>query len=124
MADYFLQMRKIGKYIAPDDKIVHVQEMLSLMSALTNDGRFADIYNEVKGKERVSMCTVLDEIEEKGIKKGMKQGMEKGMEKGRDAVLISLVRDGILDICIAADRANMSVEEFESLMENLPGRKV
>ena len=66
VADYFVQMRKTGKYVAPDDSIIHVQEMLSLMSALTDDDRFADTYDRVKGKERISMCTVLDEIEEKG----------------------------------------------------------
>ena len=66
VADYFVQKRKNIKYVAPDDKIIHVQEMLNLMSALTNDNRFVDIYDNVKGKERISMCTVLDEIVEKG----------------------------------------------------------
>ena len=123
VADYFVQMRKNGKYIAPNDKIVHVQEMLSLMSALTNDTRFVDVYDDVKGKDRVSMCTVLDEIEEKGIEKGIEQGIEKGIEKGieqgRDATLIALVKDGLLDISIAAERANMSIEKFKILMNKI-----
>ena len=56
------------------------------------------------------MCTMLDEIELKGI------------EKGRADTLISLVHDGLLDIGIAADRANMSAEEFETVMkESYPG---
>ncbi|SCY14879.1 MULTISPECIES: Rpn family recombination-promoting nuclease/putative transposase [unclassified Butyrivibrio] len=71
VADYFVQMRKTGEYVPPTDKIVHVQEMLALMSALTNDNRFVDIYDEVKGKERVSMCTVLDVVEAKGKSKGI-----------------------------------------------------
>ncbi len=66
VVDYFVQMRKTGKYIPPSDRIIHVQETLSLMSALTNDNRFSDIYDEVKGKEQISMCTVLDEAEVKG----------------------------------------------------------
>lgn len=66
IADYFVQMRKAGKYIPPSDEIVHVQEMLSLMSALTNDHRFADVYDRVKGKERITMCVVVDEFELKG----------------------------------------------------------
>ncbi|WP_026527939.1 hypothetical protein [Butyrivibrio sp. VCD2006] len=50
--------------------VLLVQEMLSLMSALTDDNRFVETYEQVKGRERVSMCNVLDEIEEKGIEKG------------------------------------------------------
>ena len=73
VADYFVQMRKTGKYVAPDEKITHVQEMLSLMSALTDDSRFVDVYEDIKGRERVSMCTVLDEIETRGIEKGIEK---------------------------------------------------
>ena len=85
--------------------------MINRKMSLKNDTRFVDIYNDVKGKDRVSMCTVLDEIEEKGI--------EKGIEKGRDTTLISLVQDGLLDISIAAERANMSIDDFMMLMEKV-----
>ena len=117
VADYFVQMRKTGKYVAPDEKITHVQEILSLMSALTDDSRFADVYEDVKGKERVSMCTVLDEIETRGIEKGIEQGIE----KGRDNTLISLVHDGLLNIEIAADRAGVSIDEFKAMMKKVYG---
>jgi hypothetical protein len=127
VADYFVQMRKTGKYIAPDEKIVHVQEMLSLMSALTDDNRFSDVYEGIKGKERVSMCTVLDEIETRGIEKGIKegieqgivQGIEKGIEQGRDNTLISLVHDGLLSIEVAADRAGVTLDEFKAMMKKV-----
>ena len=107
VADYFVQMRKTGKYIAPNEKIVHVQEMLSLMSALTDDSRFTDVYDDIKGKERVSMCTVLDEIETRGI------------EKGRDNTLIALVHDGLLSVEIAADRAGVSIDDFKAMMKKV-----
>lgn len=71
VADYFVQMRRTGTYVPPDDKITHVQEMLSLMSALTEDNEFVDIYDRVKGKERVSMCTFVDEIKEIGKAEGI-----------------------------------------------------
>ena len=117
VADYFVQMRKTGRYTAPDDKIVHVQETLSLMSALTDDNRFVEVYDDIKGRERVSMCTVLDEIETRGIEKGLEQGIE----QGRDDTLISLVHDGLLDIRIAADRAGVSVDEFTVMMKRVYG---
>ena len=113
VADYFVQMRKTGRYIAPDEKITHVQEMLNLMSALTDDNRFSDVYEGIKGKERVSMCTVLDEIETRGI--------EKGIEKGRDNTLISLVHDGLLSIEVAADRAGVTLDEFKAMMKKVYG---
>ena len=121
VADYFVQMRKTGKYIPPDEKITHVQEMLSLMSALTDDCRFADVYEDIKGRERVSMCTVLDEIETRGIEKGIEKGIAQGIEKGRDDTLISLVHDGLLNIEIAADRAGVSIDEFKAMMKKVYG---
>lgn len=74
VADYFVQMRKTGEYTPPTDEIKHVQEMLSLMTALTDDTRFVDTYDKLKGKERVTMCTVLDVIEENGVAKGVTKG--------------------------------------------------
>ncbi|SCX98740.1 Putative transposase, YhgA-like [Butyrivibrio hungatei] len=115
VADYFVQMRKTGRYIAPDEKITHVQEMLSLMSALTDDNRFSDVYEGIKGEERVSMCTVLDEIETRGIEKGIKEGIE----QGRDNTLISLVHDGLLSIEVAADRAGVTLDEFKAMMKKV-----
>ena len=38
-------------------------------------------------------------------------------EEGRLEELVSLVRDGLLDIHVAAERIDISVEEFEELME-------
>ena len=116
---------ELKRYIAPDEKITHVQEMLSLMSALTDDNRFSDVYEGIKGKERVSMCTVLDEIETRGIEKGIKEGIEKGIEQGieqgRDNTLISLVHDGLLSIEVAADRAGVTLDEFKAMMKKVYG---
>ncbi len=114
-------MRKTGRYIAPDEKITHVQEMLNLMSALTDDNRFSDVYEGIKGKERVSMCTVLDEIETRGIEKGIEKGIKEGIEQGRDNTLISLVHDGLLSIEIAADRAGVTLDEFKAMMKKVYG---
>lgn len=95
------------------------------MSAMTGDNRFEETINELKGKEKVNMCEVLDRVEARGIEKGMEKGIEKGMEKGRAvgrqegviSILASLVNDGILSIDEAAVRANMSVEDFEKFIK-------
>ena len=69
------------------------------------------------------MCTVLDEIEtrgiEKGIAKGLEKGIEKGIEQGRDNTLIALVHDGLLSVEIAADRAGVSIDDFNAMMKKV-----
>ena len=38
-------------------------------------------------------------------------------EKGEKQALVDLVKDGLLDIEIAAERAHLTVEEFKKLMK-------
>lgn len=49
----------------------------------------------------------------------MEKGMEKGIKQGIIHALISLVKDGILSITDAAERADMSVENFEKYMNGM-----
>ena len=113
LADYLYQMRVNKNYVAGDTVIEHVDELLMLMSAMTNDYRFEETINEMKGKEHVTMCEVLDRVEARGMEKGIAKGREEGIKEGTINVLISLVKDGILSISDAAKRADMSVAEFK-----------
>ena len=75
VADYFVQMRKNGNYVPSRKQLIHVQEVLQLMSVLTQDHRFEEAYNvEVERKENTNMCEVLDRVENRGIAKGIEQG--------------------------------------------------
>ena len=120
LADYFYHMRVNKDYVAGDTVIKHVDELLMLMTAMTRDYRFEKTINEVKGKEHVTMCEVLDRVEARGIEKGIakgreegiREGIKEGIKEGTVNVLISLVKDGILSIADAAKRANMSEESF------------
>ena len=109
LADYLYQMRVNKDYVAGDTVIEHVDELLMLMSAMTKDYRFEETINEVKGKEHVTMCEVLDRVEARGRKEGIKEGTVN--------TLISLVNDGILSIADAAKRADMSEESFRRYLE-------
>ena len=121
LADYLYQMRVNKDYVAGDTVIEHVDELLMLMSAMTKDYRFEETINEVKGKEHVTMCEVLDRVEARGMEKGMEKGIAKGREEGIKEgtvnILISLVNDGILSIADAAKRADMSEERFRGYIE-------
>ena len=100
-------MRVNKEYAAGDRLIEHVDELLLLMTAMTRDYRFEETINELKGKENITMCEVLDRVEARGIEKGRKEGTIN--------VLISLVNDGILSVSDAAKRANMSEESFRNI---------
>ena len=86
VADYFVQKQKNGNYKPKPQDLKHVQETLQLLSVMTNDHRFEDVYNEAsdaqKGEMR-NMCEILDKIENRGIEKGRAEGIEEGMEKGK-----------------------------------------
>ena len=125
LADYLYQMRVNKDYIADKTDIAHVDELLTLMSEMTGDNRFEETINDLKGKENINMCEVLDRIEARGIEKGMERGIEKGRLEGRlegrqegiISTLVSLVKDGILNVDEAAIRANMSTEVFEKYIK-------
>ena len=113
LADYLYQMRKNRDYIADKTNIGHVEELLTLMSAMTGDNRFEETINDFKGKEKVNMCEVLDRVEARGIEKGRMEGRQEGTIN----TLISLVKDGILSLDEAASRAGMSAKEFKKYIK-------
>ena len=117
LADYLYQMRVNRDYTADETTIEHVEELLTLMSVMTGDNRFEETINDLKGKEKINMCEVLDRVEARGIEKGIEQGIEQGVKRGTINTLISLVNDGILSSYEAALRANMSVEDFEKYLK-------
>ena len=113
LADYLYQMRENRDYIADDTNIAHVEELLTLMSAMTGDNRFEETINDFKGKEKVNMCEVLDRVEARGIEKGRLEGRQEGTIN----TLISLVKDGILSLDEAAIRADMSSNDFKKYIK-------
>ena len=76
VADYFVQKQENGDYEPSLQDLKHVQETLQLLSVMTNDHRFEDVYNEAsdaqKGEMR-NMCEILDKIENKGKTEGKNQ---------------------------------------------------
>ena len=121
-ADYFVQMRKNKDYQPPHETICHVNELLGLMSAITNDPRFEDGETSLQSaNRRITMCEVLDRIEARGIEKGIAKGIAKGREEGILETLFSLVRDGVLTAKEAAKRAGVSTSTFSRKMKAYKG---
>ena len=67
------------------------------------------------------MCTVLDEIEERGIEKGIEKGIERGIEKGKELGEINgkvsaRYEDG-MSIEEIAERSHITVEEVKVILK-------
>ncbi|MGO4997828.1 hypothetical protein [Oribacterium sp. Sow4_G1_1] len=86
VADYFVQKQENGDYEPSLQDLAHVQETLQLLSVMTSDHRFEDVYNEAsdaqKGELR-NMCEILDKIENRGIEKGIEKGKAEGNAEGK-----------------------------------------
>lgn len=55
-------------------ELKHIQETLQLLSVMSNDHRFDEVYkNDTEGGIR-NMCDVLDRIELKGRQEGLQEG--------------------------------------------------
>lgn len=60
-------------------------------------------------KEGIRMCKVLEAREQRSE--------QRGIEIGTLQTLVGLVKDNLLSVKIAVQRANLSIEEFEELMK-------
>ena len=121
MADYFVQMRKTGKYIPPDDKIIHVQEMLTLMSALTGNQIFTETYIVSKRKENANMRTFLDDAKDEGIAIGKAEGIAEGKLEGKiegklEGKITARFEDG-MSIEQIAEKTKVSVDLVISVLK-------
>ena len=84
VADYLVQQRRDHDYIPSVETIQHVEETLALLSAVTNDNRFTEAYNESvrKGAVGKTMDEYLDKVESRGYNRGLQYGMKQGISKG------------------------------------------
>ena len=77
VADFFVQKRENGDYVPSSQELTHVQETLQLLSIMTNDHRFEEVYNATsygqEGEVR-NMCEILDKVENRGIAIGNAEG--------------------------------------------------
>ena len=118
VADYFVQMRKNRNYIPSKETIKHVHEFLQLMSVMTGDNRYEEVYNNSE-RRPTNMCEVLEAAINQGLERGLEQGLLQGQLKTALNTLQRHVRRQlpITDQVIAdiAEDNNISVEKVRSL---------
>ena len=90
IADFMAHKRADSGYVSTDrTEFVHTDEILKLMSLLTDDDRYELTINEEGGKPK-NMCEMLDRVEARGIEKGMARGRAEGRAEGEDMVIALL----------------------------------
>ena len=71
IADYFVQLNENKGYVPKDITIRNTDSFLKLMSVLTQDDKYVEIYRELSHeKEEFNMCEVLDKVEARGGARG------------------------------------------------------
>ena len=60
--------------------------------------------------------TVKLEGRQQGLQEGRQQGRQQGIQQGALNTLVFLVNDGLLSVDVAAERTNMTKEEFEKIL--------
>ena len=100
--DYFVKRRKGYKTIENYKQIKHVDEMLKFMEIFAEDERFLKLNLEKKKKVAITMCTILDAAEERGVNRGetlkLIMLVQKKVRKGESITKIAddLVEDEIV----------------------------
>ena len=71
IADYFVQLSKNKDYVPKDKIIRHTDSFLKLMSVLTQDNKYVEMWRKISHEmEGFNMCKVLDRAEARGEARG------------------------------------------------------
>ena len=135
-----LMFMKYSKDEEKMDEFIRNNENMSRMDRMAAEVMkcIGKIPMEIEEGGEVNMCKAIDDMMEKrerkgrqegiqkGIQKGIREGREKGIQEGKKAgqleVLMELAMDGILSVKVAADKASMSVNDFEMQLEKVTSK--
>ena len=81
---------------------------------------FGVVMSEELEREVLIMCNLSQGVKAEGREEGIGIGREEGIGIGEMRMLMRLVQEGDLKPERAAEKANMTVEEFKKAMENTP----
>ena len=94
VADYFIGKRNNPEYRPKDPiKFRHANELLRLMSALTNDSRYQEALKLPEGSVE-NMCEVLDYWVAKGKAEGIEEGRAEGKTEGIAEGIVKGIAEG------------------------------
>ncbi len=104
----------------PEQAISQADQLLDYKSWSEEDRK---MFSEQRRREEQALLAqdyALEQAEEKGLERGRAEGLEKGLERGKVeggfAMLVNLVRQGLLTSEVASQQLGMTVAEFEALL--------
>ena len=113
VAKYFQSIRIKKKYKGSTEEIKHVDALLKMLSALTGDNSFEEVYNVGNLKKGgVTMCEVVEKIKNEGRDEGVLAGKAELIRKMLDAKLVTEQQ--------IADLLKISVKEVKKIAAKVP----
>lgn len=100
VAEFFVQKRLNTDYQPRPQIMQHAREVIQLISAMAGDHRYENAYNQMmsenpSGQKGVTMCSVYDQIENKGIEKGIEKGRQEGYRSAQTDNARSMRAEGL-----------------------------
>lgn len=113
VADFFVQQRLNKQYIPSAQKLIHVDEVMKILSAVTRDSAFEAALKDAQaeGKENIAMCDIMQAYKN--------AGRQEGRQEGRLELLVGLVHDGLLSLTDAVSRSGMQETDFISAIKKV-----
>ena len=111
VAKYFQAVRLKKDYKGSMEEIKHVDALLKMLSALTGDNSFEEVYNEGNLKNKkggVTMCDVVEKIENRGF------------TKGKEALVRQMLEAKLVTEQQIADLLKISVKEVKKIAAKVP----
>ena len=113
VAKYFQSIRIKKNYKGSTEEIKHVDALLKMLSALTGDNSFEEVYNVGNlDKGGVTMCEVVEKIKNEGRNEGVLAGKAELIRKMLDAKLVTEQQ--------IADLLKISVKEVKKIAAKVP----
>ncbi len=116
IAKYFQTLRLKKEYNGSIEEIRHVDALLKMLSALTGDKDFEEIYNECNiNKGGVTMGGFVETIMNKGRDEGRKEGLNEGVLAGKAEVINNLIESKAGSLEQIAAWVKLPVKEVKKL---------
>ena len=113
VAKYFQTVRLKKNYKGSTDEIKHVDALLKMLSALTGDNSFEEVYNDGNLKKGgVTMCEVVEKIRNEGRVEGVLAGKAELVRKMLDSKFATEQQ--------IADLLKISVKEVKKIAAKVP----
>lgn len=106
--------KEVYEKLVEEDKTF--EEAYERLKKASSDEKLMAMYRS-REKAILDWNDSINSARKEGEQQGEARGLEKGRQEGRITELIELVRDGLLDVQKAAERAGMTLEEFQAAMK-------